>query len=55
MRYFDGPLEEGAELRDGGSCYVVVRVEQPPGELAFGHGWAEKARSEKSDYRSQAR
>jgi hypothetical protein len=42
MRYLDEPLEEGAELRDDGACYRVARVEQPPGELAFGHAWAER-------------
>jgi hypothetical protein len=42
MRYFDEPLVEGAELRDGGARYWVVKVEQPPGELAFGHAWAER-------------
>ena len=42
MRYFDEPLVEGAELRDGGARYRVVKVEQPRGELAFGHAWAER-------------
>jgi hypothetical protein len=46
MRYSDGPLELGAELRDGGHRYRVVRVEQPPGGHALGHAWAERATSE---------
>ena len=46
LRYFDAPLELGRELVDGGSRYGVVRVERPPGELAFGHAWAERDTSE---------
>jgi hypothetical protein len=41
MRARDAALGIGSEVRDGGSRYRVVRVEQPPHERAFGHAWAE--------------
>jgi hypothetical protein len=42
MRHRDEPLEEGIELTDGGTRYVIVRVTAPPGPASFGHAWAER-------------
>jgi hypothetical protein len=42
MRFFDAPLDVGAELADGAGRYRVERVEPPPNPSAFGHAWASR-------------
>lgn len=39
MRYFDAPLDVGAELTDGACRYTVEPVEQPPNPNALGHAY----------------
>ena len=39
MRLRAAPLEPGCELVDGGTSYMVVRVEHPKHERTFGHAW----------------
>jgi hypothetical protein len=41
MRICDERLVPGAELRDGGARYRLLRVEHPPSPQGFGHAWAE--------------
>ncbi|HEY2373372.1 MAG TPA: hypothetical protein VGH82_12675 [Gaiellaceae bacterium] len=41
MRYRNGPLAEGDELRDGPDRYVVERVEKAPNPKTLGKAWAQ--------------
>jgi hypothetical protein len=41
MRWYAEPLEEAGKVSEGGTEYVVTRVEQPKGPNGLGHAWAE--------------
>jgi hypothetical protein len=42
MRSREEPLRPGDVLFDGGTDYVVERVESAPNPMSFGHAWARR-------------
>jgi len=45
MRSCDERLQPGDAIFDGGTDYVVERVEPAPNPMGFGHAWARRVES----------